>query len=328
MHTGYTSYPDHRFQIFHGAGDKGKPGPFGAGSSMRKSAIVRVHSIGKISIRQVVEQRGAGFAPDFLYPDWDPAVLEQHKAMMIPQCFDEAEGKFIASVHTWVLKTAHHTILIDSCAGNHKNRPSLPRFHQLNLPFLARLAEAGIAPEAVDYVCCTHLHADHCGWNTKLVDGRWVPTFPNAKYVFSKAEYDHWRGPAGREGFNAGVYEDSVLPVVASGQAEIVDSEAVIGNGLSFHPTPGHSVGHVAIKLVDGGQQGLFSGDIMHQPLQVFRPDWNSAFCEDPARALASRRWLLEHATEERSTVFTAHFANSSAGRVTRRGDSFDWRFV
>ena len=286
------------------------------------------HAIGQTAITQVIEQRGAGFAPHFLYPDWDPAVLREHADIMIPQCYDEAQERFIASVHTWVVRTRHHTILIDSCAGNHKNRPSLPRFHQLNLPFLERLAASGVSPEAVDFVCCTHLHADHCGWNTRLVDGRWVPTFPNAKYVFSKAEYDHWSGPAGREGFNAGVYEDSVLPVVASGQAQIVEGEDAIGDGLTFRPTPGHSIGHVAIELVDAGERGIFSGDIMHQPLQVFRPDWNSTFCEDPAQARASRRWLLEKAAEDASTVFTAHFANSSAGRVARIGDRFDWRFV
>jgi glyoxylase-like metal-dependent hydrolase (beta-lactamase superfamily II) len=290
--------------------------------------MTHMHAIGEISISQVIEQRGSGFAPDFLFPDWDPTVLEQHKSLMIPECFDEAGGRFIASVHSWMLRTPHHTILIDSCGGNHKNRPGLPRFHQQNLPFLERLAESDVLPEAVDYVCCTHLHVDHCGWNTRLLDGRWVPTFPNAKYVFSKAEYEHWKGPAGREGFNAGVYEDSVLPVVESGQAEIVDGEGAIGNGLTFHPTPGHSVGHVAIKLASAGQRGIFSGDIMHQPLQVFRPDWNSAFCEHSEQARASRRWLLEQSAEEDATVFTAHFANSSAGCVTRRGDAFDWRFV
>jgi glyoxylase-like metal-dependent hydrolase (beta-lactamase superfamily II) len=290
--------------------------------------MTHTHTIGETSISQVIEQRGSGFAPDFLFPDWDQTVLEQHKSLLIPECFDEAGGRFIASVHSWMLRTPHHTILIDSCGGNHKNRPGLPRFHQQNLPFLERLAESDVLPEAVDYVCCTHLHVDHCGWNTRLLDGRWVPTFPNAKYVFSKAEYEHWKGPAGREGFNAGVYEDSVLPVVESGQAEIVDGEGAIGNGLTFHPTPGHSVGHVAIKLASAGQRGIFSGDIMHQPLQVFRPDWNSAFCEHSEQARASRRWLLEQSAEEDATVFTAHFANSSAGCVTRRGDAFDWRFV
>lgn len=146
--------------------------------------------------------------------------------------------------------------------------------------------------------------------------------------MFSKTEHDHWSGPAGRSGFNDGVYEDSVLPVVASGQADIVDGSGPIGNGLILHATPGHSSGHVAIELADRGERGLFSGDIMHQPLQVFRPDWNSAFCDDPAQARVSRRWLLEQAAEQRATVFTAHFAASSAGLVTRRGDFFDWRFA
>jgi glyoxylase-like metal-dependent hydrolase (beta-lactamase superfamily II) len=287
-----------------------------------------IHHIGEIAVARVTEQRGPGLAPDVLFPDWDRAVLERHRALLIPQCFDEMQNRVISSIHTWVLRTQHHVILIDSCGGNHKNRPGMPRFHQQNLPFLARLAEAGVAPEQVDYVCCTHLHVDHCGWNTQLRDGRWVPTFPKAKYVFSRTEYDHWSGPAGQEGFNAGVYADSVLPVVESGQAEIVDSDGAIGNGLVVHATPGHSPGHVAFELADRGERGLFSGDVMHQPQQVFHPDWNSTFCENPAQSRASRRWLLERAAEDRATVFTAHFADSSAGRVTRHGDSFDWRFV
>lgn len=283
---------------------------------------------GDMSIEKVTEMQGPGFAPEFLFPHWDPAVLAQNRDLMVPECFDEVQGKFIASVHTWVLRTRHHTILIDSCAGNHKERPSLPRFHQLNLPFLKRLDEAGVHPEEVDYVMCTHLHADHCGWNTQLVDGRWIPTFPNAKYVFSKNEHDHWQGAAGREGFHANVFIDSVLPVIAAGQALIVDGEASVGDGLIFRPTPGHSPGHVAITLDYGGHKGVFGGDIMHQPLQVLRPDWNSAFCENQDHARASRRWLLEYAAEQDATVFTAHFASSSAGKVCAKGRDFAWRFV
>ena len=188
--------------------------------------MTAMHAIGNIAIRRVTEMRGPGFTPDFLFPDWDPSVLQRHRDLMVPDCFDETQGRFIASIHTWVLKTRHHTILIDSCAGNDKNRPALPRFHQLKLPFLDRLAEAGVSPESVDYVCCTHLHAAHCGWNTRLLNGRWVPTFPNARYVFSKPEYDHWSGPACKEGFSTGVFEDSVLPVIQSGQAQIVAGEA------------------------------------------------------------------------------------------------------
>jgi len=287
-----------------------------------------IHHFGDTSVVRVTEQCGLSFTPEELYPQWDRTLLEQHRELMIPTCFDEAQGRFINSIHTWVVKTPKHVILIDSCGGNHKNRPLVPQFHQQNLPFLERLAEAGVAPEQVDYVCCTHLHVDHCGWNTMLRDGRWVPTFPNARYVFSKAEHDHWSGPAGRSGAHAGVYEDSVLPVVASGQADIIDGDGPLGNGLILHATPGHSVGHVAIEFGDKGRRGLFGGDIMHQPLQVFRPEWNSVFCEEPVQSRASRRWLLEHAAEERATVFTAHFAGSSVGHVTRKGDLFDWRFV
>src|SRR5258708_39718815 len=144
------------------------------------------------------------------------------------------KGRLISSIHAWVLRTRHHTILVGSCAGNHKNRPGLPRFYQLNLPFLERLAEAGASPESVDDVMCTHLHVDHCGWNTRLLDGRWIPTFPNAKYVFSKAEYEHWRGPAGKQGGKAGVYQRRVLPGVEGGEAEIVACDGAGGDGVFF----------------------------------------------------------------------------------------------
>jgi len=290
------------------------------------------HRIGDTSVMQVIEQRGPGFRPDFLYPDWDPAVLEAHRDLIISNCFDTVEQRFIASIHTWVVRTPHHTILIDTCAGNHKNRPELPRFHQLDLPFLKRLAEAGISPDDVDYVMCTHLHADHCGWNTQLVGGRWKPTFPNAKYVFSRSEYEYWLGQIGQQGFNANVFEDSVLPVIDSGQALIIGHGVqTIADALLIHPTPGHSVGHILFELLKDGRSaegGLFTGDIMHQPLQVWRSDWNSCFCVDPDRARKSRLWMLEHAAEHHSTVFTAHFAASSAGRILRTSEGFDWNFI
>ena len=285
-------------------------------------------TIGRVSVTRVTEQAGPGFTPDVLYPDWDPAVLDTHRNLLVPHCFSKAEGKFIASIHTWVVRTRHYTILIDSCAGNGKHRPGLPRFHQLDLPFLQRLAEAGVQPEQVDFVLCTHLHADHCGWNTRLLDGRWVPTFPNAKYVFSRAEHEHWSKFDVAAGFNAGVYQDSVLPVVEAGHAVIVDSDHALDDGFLLHPTPGHSPGHVAVRLLDDGREGLFTGDIMHQPVQVVRPEWNSCFCPDAGAARASRRWALGHAAESRATVFTAHFAQSSAGHVSRTGDRFGWTFA
>ncbi|MGY4640331.1 MBL fold metallo-hydrolase [Pseudomonas sp. B22129] len=289
---------------------------------------MHTYHFGNVSVMRVTEQRGPGFAPEALYPDWDPLALEQHHRLMVPDCFDPQLNRFIASIHTWVVKTPHHTILVDSCAGNHKERPGMPRFHQQQLPFLERLLEAGVTPESVDYVMCTHLHADHCGWNTRLIDGRWVPTFPNAKYVFSRAEHEYWLDQIGQDSFNANVFEDSVLPVIEQGQAQIVDNEGLIGDALLIHPTPGHSVGHLAIELVHRAQGAIFSGDIMHQPLQVFRPEWNSCFCSHPQQARASRHWLLEQAAGRGLTVFTSHFAKTSAGLVTEANGQFDWRFI
>ncbi len=153
--------------------------------------VKETHQIGGVSVTRVIEPFGATFAPDFLLPDWDASVLDEHRDWMIPEYYNEAEAQFIISIHTWVVRTKRQTILIDSCAGNHKHRPLFPRFDQLNLPFLDRLKDAGVSPEAVDYVLCTHLHLDHVGWNTRLQDGRWVPTFPHARYVFSRAEYEH-----------------------------------------------------------------------------------------------------------------------------------------
>lgn len=284
-------------------------------------------TLGDTTITRVEEQLGAGYLPEFLFPDWDPAVLDEHR-WMIPDCFDIEQGRFIASIHSWVVRTPHHTILIDTCSGNDKERPLLERFHRRSHPYLARLAAAGVRPEEVDYVLCTHLHADHCGWNTQLLDGRWVPTFPNARYVFSRAERDFWDGPGSREGFNENVFEDSVQPILEAGLEQLIDGEGQLGDNLHFKSTPGHSVGHLAIRLLAAEREALFSGDIMHQPIQVYRPEWNSRFCEDAEEARRSRRWVLEHCEDTGALLLPAHFAGSFAGHVSRRGDGFAWQFM
>jgi len=188
-----------------------------------------------------------------------------------------------------------------------------------------------VKPEDVDYVLHTHLHVDHVGWNTRLVGGRWVPTFPNARHVFARAEEDYYSSPASHNDVNVpslGVFEDSVAPIIASGQVErIGDAGGAFLDHFVFRPSKGHSIGHMSIELRSGDEEALFSGDVMHHPLQVVRPDWNSVFCEWQDEARASRRWALEHAAERRLLFFTPHFAESSAGYVTRHGDRFDWRY-
>ncbi|HLK50472.1 MAG TPA: MBL fold metallo-hydrolase [Bryobacteraceae bacterium] len=282
------------------------------------------HHIGHVQVSRVYEQP-LPLPPAALIPDFDPAVLKEHWELMVPDHYDAGDDKLLLGIHSWVLQTGRHTIVIDSCVGNDKQRPAFPQFHNAQNPYLERLEEAGIRPEAVNYVFCTHLHVDHVGWNTRLQDGRWVPTFPNAKYVFSKSEHEYWSGPAGKEGPNAGVYEDSVLPVVEAGLAEIIDGAAELPCGLVLQPTPGHTPGHVAVTLAAGGNEALFTGDIMHSPIQVCRPHWNSGFCGEPEKARASRLWALEYAAERRAAVFTAHFGGKSAGRVARTPGGFTW---
>ena len=285
--------------------------------------------IGDIEVTRIEERHGPGFAPQQLLRDWDPALLDEHADWLSPNYFDLATGRFMSSIHSWLIRTKHHTILIDTCVGNHKHRPHFERFHMLDTPYLDRLRAAGVTPEEIDYVMCTHLHVDHVGWNTRMVDGRWVPTFPNAKYVFSRVEREYW-DPAVNKALppvNAGVFEDSVLPVIASGQAQLVEMTDRLGDNLLVEPAPGHAPGHVVFRLLDQGQEGVFVGDVMHHPLQIYRPEMSSQFCTDPAQAEASRRRVLEHCADCAARVFPAHFGAPHVGWVRRKGTGFRFEF-
>lgn len=291
----------------------------------------RTYRIGDVTVTKIEEMRLNIATPSFLYPDWEPEELEPNLHWLTPSNMDAGTGNLIQSIHTWLVRTRHHTILVDTGSGNDKERPKNAIFHRLKTPYLQRLAAAGVRPEDVDYVLHTHLHVDHCGWNTRLVDGRWVPTFPKARHVWPKAEEDYYGSPASHNEVNVpsiGVFEDSVAPIVAAERAERIGSAG--GNYLdhfTFRPSRGHSIGHMSIELRSKGEEALFTGDVMHHPLQVVRPDWNSVFCEWLEDARASRRWVLELAAERNLLLFTPHFAETSAGYVTRRGDRFAWRY-
>src|SRR5262249_14996882 len=229
-------------------------------------------------------------------------------------------------------RTGRHTVLLDSCGGNHKERPGFPRFHQLQTPFLQRLRAAGVAPDQIDIVLCTHLHADHVGWNTILVDGRWVPTFSNARYLFSRPEDeigDPRRNPAADANLLRGTaYRDSVLPVIEAGRAVLVDGEHAIDDDLTIVPAPGHTPGHVAIWLANSAGCALFCGDALHHALQVHAPHWNSTFCELPEVARRTRRSLLERSEERRAAVFPGHFGAPHVVRIRAAGREFAPQFV
>ena len=250
---------------------------------------------------------------------------------MVPECLDAAHEHVVISTHGWLVQTPRHTAIVDTAVGNNKAR-AMADFDHLEVPWLERLALAGVAPDAVDYVLMTHLHSDHVGWNTRLENGRWAPTFPNARYIMSRLEQERLARIVDRDGPDApktAFYADSVLPVIEAGLASFVDAgggEPL--EGFSFYPTPGHSTNHMSIGLRSNGAYGLFAGDVMHHPIQVYRPDWSSVFSEDKEHGRKSRDWALNHMADTGALVFSSHFPVSSAGRVARTPEGFDWTFV
>jgi glyoxylase-like metal-dependent hydrolase (beta-lactamase superfamily II) len=288
--------------------------------------------IGDVSVTRVEEQIGfASLPPDKFIAGLDRAMLDKHRSWLVPNHYDPQHDRLITSIHSWLIRTRHHTILLDCCAGNHKDRPGFARFHQLDTPFLARLRAAGAEPEEIDIVLCTHLHTDHVGWNTVRKDGEWVPTFPNAKYIISRAENEYGdprRNPkADADPQRSNAYRDSVLPVIERGQAQLIDGAHSIDDGLLIEPAPGHTVGHVILKLTDGGDRALFCGDALHHPLQVYVPHLNSGFCEVPDQARATRAGVLGYCAEERALLLPAHFGAPHVAAIHRRGEGFVPKF-
>ncbi len=284
-------------------------------------------TIGDIQVDLAVEiPVDAGFPAAVLVPAMQQDVVDEHRDILIPFCINPETNGLKLSIHTWILKTAHHTILIDTCCGNHKERPTFELAHHLDTPYLEKLAAAGVQPGEVDFVMCTHLHVDHCGWNTQLKNGRWVPTFPNAKYIFSRAEYDQWN-PADtrfpKAEINDGVFNDSVLPVIEAGQATMVDGIHALEDKLIIEPAPGHTYGSIVLKVESKGQHALFAGDTLHHAVQVLRPEWNSGFCTVPEQSAKTRRTLMEHCVEKNALLLPAHFPPPHAVRVKEKGSYF-----
>ena len=287
-------------------------------------------NIGQFEISRVIESEGPFLEVQSFIPDADQAVVEANRDWLMPRFIEPASNKIILNIQSYILRTPRHTILVDTCVGNDKPRPGRPMFDRLSLPYLADLAAAGVRPEEVDFVLCTHLHVDHAGWNTQLINGRWVPTFPNAKYIFARTEYEFWerRHLDGSEGPVPNVYDDSILPVMQAGQAVLVDADHQIDDGLWFEPAPGHTPGNVVVNLQSQGATGVLTGDVMHHPLQLIRPEWSSRACEDPVQSAATRRALIELYADTDTLIAPAHFASPTMGHIISKGDGFGYRLV
>jgi glyoxylase-like metal-dependent hydrolase (beta-lactamase superfamily II) len=277
--------------------------------------------IGDVKITRIVESE-APWNGTWLLPDATPENVVREADWLLPHFSDET-GRLRMSIHALVLESQGKRIIVDTCIGNDKVR-SNPAWNKLQLPFLKDLATTGYAREAIDRVVCTHLHVDHVGWNTMLVDGKWVATFPNARYVIGGTEWDFWSHFDGKDMRDP--VDDSVRPVVAAGQADLVESTHRITDEVWLEPSPGHTPGHHSVRISSKGADAVITGDLMHHPIQCRFPEWDDSFDSDGAMAKRTRRAFCDKYADSSVLVFGTHFATPSAGRIVRASDSF--RFV
>ena len=283
--------------------------------------------IGDISWHRIIEHEGPEFEIRFLLPDADENRIDSHRHWMEPRFLEPGSDRLVMATQSYVLQTRHHTILVDSCVGNDKERRFYPPWSgRSSTRYLDSLGSLGLSVHDIDFVMCTHLHADHVGWNTRLLDGRWVPTFPNARYVFAKTEFDYWSelNKKGKK-YSDGCIDDSVLPVVEAGQADIVADDFAFNDQIRFEPSPGHTPGHVCVRMTSRGAKAVISGDVVHTPVQCREPGWSAVGCSDRAQSAATRRSFLDRYCESDVLVMTGHFPSPSVGSVVRLGDTFDF---
>ena len=272
--------------------------------------------VGDINITRIIESEGLFIPLAEMIPDATTEAIEPYCNWMVPWALCPETGQMVLPVQSYLIETPHHRIVVDTCVGNHKsNKFFKPWMNLQSMTWMNNLTAAGVSPSDIDFVLCSHLHFDHCGWNTCLVDGKWVPTFPNAKYLFGREEF------ARAEESGGSVFEENLGPIMEAGLGIIVDSDHSIDDHVWLEPTFGHTAGHVAIHLASNGERAIVIGDIMHSPVQCEQPDWYSIADGDPDAARFTRRRILETHCESRTLIMTAHFPAPSVGRF-RVGDN------
>jgi glyoxylase-like metal-dependent hydrolase (beta-lactamase superfamily II) len=276
--------------------------------------------IGDVEVWRILEIHAPFLKPEDLFPNAGPDVGAIIKDL-VPGSIDDCSGRLILPVQGFLLKTPSHNILVDSCVGNDKTNQSYPDWHKRSDGrFMAALTAAGIGPSEVDYVLCTHLHLDHIGWNTQLEDGRWVPTFPNARYLMPLNDEKIQRER------HSDAFVEGVLPVIEAGQVELVAGGHKLGDHVTLIPTPGHTPGHVSVLVKSGDREAIITGDALHTSAQCWHPEWHFKSDANVEQAVASRRSLLEQCSESRCTVLGSHFALPSIGHVSAEKDGFRWK--
>ena len=267
--------------------------------------------IGDVKITSIFELRVSG-DNEFVLPDASNA--ECKKIEWLEPHFMDAEGYLIFVVQAFVVDTGTRKIVVDTCIGNDKET-GVPPWDNMQTSFLEDLTAAGYPPEDIDTVMCTHLHVDHVGWNTKLVDGKWVPTFPNARYLAARTEWEFWSEHDDEHGFDL-VRKQSIQPIVDADLMDLVEWDHEIAREVHLEPTPGHTPGHVSVVIESKGDKAIITGDCIHHPVQLTRPEWCSSADNDPQAGLLTRKKLIEKYVNSGTVFIGSHFPPPTGGQI------------
>lgn len=285
---------------------------------------IRHWQVGDVQVTRIVEVDAHQDPFTMLSAECEPDMGRQYP-WLIPH-FATPEGIMKISFQAFVLKTPDRIIVVDTCIGADRQAP-FPVFSYMQSDYLEDLEAAGYDVYAVDTVLCTHLHFDHVGWNTRFVDGRFVPTFPNARYLFSRREYEYWqvRRPGDPHVAHFG---DAIDPVFEAGLVDLIDVDASypVCPEVSLFPTLGHTPHHVSVYIRSRGQEACITGDLMHHPIQFARPDLPVNADSDKQQGIRTRTDFIRRVADRDVIVIGSHFCDPTAGRVV--SDTVNWRLV
>jgi glyoxylase-like metal-dependent hydrolase (beta-lactamase superfamily II) len=273
-------------------------------------------NVGKVKITKIVESETIG-STRFILPQATPEEVRK-LPWLFPQFADDG-GRLKMTIHALVVETPSRRIIVDTGLGNDKTGRKIPAWNNRQGSFLETLTAAGFPPDRIDTVFCTHLHVDHVGWNTRLVGGKWAPTFTNARYLFGRSEYEYWRDHSDTPD-KAAVFSDSVKPIVDAGKADLVAGDIRLCDEITLIPTPGHSPGHLSLHIQSEGQEAVLAGDVAHHPCQMAHLEWSSTVDSDAVQSVTTRRALFSRFADTDAILIGGHF---TAGHVRRDRDAF-----
>lgn len=279
---------------------------------------VQTFAIGNIHVAKVLDTLEPT-SPRVLYVDKRKEDFNPYLEWLQPHFLD-AEKRMLLSIHTFLIRTKHHTILIDTCVGANKQGLAFPQWNdRQHSTYLRDLAAVGCPPEVVDYVFCTHMHLDHTGWNTQLRNGRWVPTFPNATYLFNKREWEHWKDEPTPT--DQAVVQQNILPIIEAGKVEWIENAWGVDDEVTLMPTPGHTPGHCSVRLGSNGREAIITGDMMVHPVQIAEPQWSQQADTDKALAIQTRTQFVDQHCDTDTLILGTHFNTPTGVYIVSQGE-------